>query len=100
VKTEGARHEDDRHQAAPSARSPGFRRRVEHLASWCTVTMTINLDAAVRGEMSQSTVEWDPELPPRSAMTKACWRQYRAGRDALYGQVADILGGAVLVADI
>jgi hypothetical protein len=66
----------------------------------CTVTMTINLDAAVRGEMSQSTVEWDPELPARSAMTKACWRQYRAGRDALYGQVADILGGAVLVADI
>jgi hypothetical protein len=66
----------------------------------CTVTMTINIDAAVRGEMSQSTVEWDPELPPRSAMTKACWRQYRAGRNALYQQVADIIAGNVAVVDI
>ena len=64
------------------------------------VTMSVNLDAAERGEMSQSPAEWDPELPPKSAMTKACWRQYRAGRNALYQQVADIIAGAVLVADI
>jgi hypothetical protein len=41
--------------------------------------------------------EWTPALPAK--MSDDMWRQYRAGRDALCGEVAKALGQAVLVVE-
>lgn len=43
--------------------------------------------------------EWVPDKP-RRPLTKQEIRNYRAGRDALLGEVADRLGGNLLVVEI
>jgi hypothetical protein len=39
--------------------------------------------------------EWTPEVPP--ALSDQGWAEYRAGRDALMGEVAAAIGNVVVI---
>jgi hypothetical protein len=65
-----------------------------------TVTMTFDLDACTRGAVSQTNVQWSPHLPPKGSLTPAHFRQYIAGRNALYQELADIIGSSTAVVDL
>ena len=43
-------------------------------------TVTITIQAPVRGQVTNMICEWDPETPKK--LTAQEWAQYRAGRDA------------------
>jgi hypothetical protein len=47
------------------------------------------------GDLLGISTEWEPHLPAR--LSKEEWKQYRAGREALFAEVAKALGGPVLV---
>jgi hypothetical protein len=66
--------------------------------SWRTVTITMAVAAYGRGVVGQTRVQWSPDPPRR--LSKAERRQYRAGRNALYQEVADVIGAAVAVAEV
>ena len=52
----------------------------------------------VPGAVGKLRVEWNPK-PPRK-LSKAEWREYRAGRDAHHQRVANIIGGPVACAEL
>ena len=64
------------------------------------VTWTFDLDATEPGARSQTNVQWSPNVPPKGTLTKAHFRQYREGRNAIYQEIANIIGGNILVADV
>jgi hypothetical protein len=70
-------------------------------SSWrvgrCTVTMTQHLEL-IPGSFGTLRVEWAPAMPRK--LSKAEWRQYRAGRDAHHQRIADITGAAVACAEL
>jgi hypothetical protein len=70
-------------------------------SSWrvgrCTVTMIQHLEI-IPGAVGTLRVEWEPN-PPRK-LSKSEWRQYRAGRDAHWQRIANIIGGAVACAEL
>jgi hypothetical protein len=54
--------------------------------------------AIIPGAIGQLRAEWEPN-PPRK-LSKQEWRQYRAGRDAHWQRIANIIGGAVACAEL
>ena len=57
-------------------------------------TVTVVQDVAIiSGAIGQLRAEWEPDPPRR--LSKQEWRQYRAGRDAHWQRIANIVGGAV-----
>ena len=65
-----------------------------------TATITIDLDAARPGARSQTNVQWAPDMPAPGTLSAAELKQYIAGRNAVQQEVANIIGGNILVADI
>jgi hypothetical protein len=41
---------------------------------------------------------WRPDVPKQ--LSPQQWDQYRAGRDALFAEVSDAIGGSVLVVEV
>jgi hypothetical protein len=62
-----------------------------------TVTITQHV-AIIPGAIGQLRAEWEPN-PPRK-LSKSEWRQYRAGRDAHWQRIANIIGSAVACAEL
>ena len=52
----------------------------------------------IPGAIGQLRAEWEPNPPRR--LSKQEWRQYRAGRDAHWQRIANIIGGAVACAEL
>lgn len=62
-----------------------------------TVTITQEV-SIVAGAIGTLRAEWSPDQPRK--LTKQEWRQYRAGRDAHWQRIANIIGGAVACAEL
>jgi hypothetical protein len=62
-----------------------------------TVRVVQDVHAAT-GSTGMLRTEWDPDRPRR--LSKREWREYRAGRDAHWQQVANILGRPVALAEL
>ena len=61
-------------------------------------TVTVVQDVSIiPGAIGQLRAEWEPD-PPRQ-LSKREWREYRAGRDAHWQRIANIIGGAVACAE-
>ena len=62
-------------------------------------TVTVTQDVSIiHGAVGTLRAEWTPD-PPRK-LSKQEWRQYRAGRDAHWQRIANIIGGAVACAEL
>jgi hypothetical protein len=81
-------------------RPPGGILRRSYRVSRYTVTWTFYLDALGPGAVSQTNVQWSPDVPAKGELTQADFRHYRKGRAAIYQEVANIIGGAVAVAHL
>ena len=44
------------------------------------------------------TAEWSPNVPKH--LTKRDWREYRAGRNAMFAEAGRLLGGRVLCLEV
>jgi hypothetical protein len=86
----------------PQRRRPrpadGIVRRSFPVADYM-VTITIHLDATQPGARSRTNVQWSPDVPMPGTLPKAALTQYIAGRNAVQQEVADIIGGNIVVAD-
>lgn len=80
----------------------GIIRRVVRAGRYCA-TFTIDLAAAkdVKGVVGQLNVAWEPDVPHNVPMNerKRFISEYVRGRNALFQEAANILGGSILVAD-
>jgi hypothetical protein len=63
-----------------------------------TVTITHDVDAIGPGISGQTNIRWSPDLPAR--LSAAEIKLYRKRRNAIFQEIADIIGGNVAVADI
>jgi hypothetical protein len=63
-----------------------------------TVTVTLDLAAATPGAAGQTNIQWSPGLP-RSPLSKAELSLYRKRRNAALQEVANVIGGKVMVAE-
>jgi len=81
-------------------RPPGGILRRSHRVGPYTITWTFDLDAFEPGARSQTNVQWEPDMPPKGWLTKARADRYREGRNAIYQEAADIIGGNLMVVDI
>lgn len=61
-------------------------------------TVTLTFPRPKEGSMLAMACEWDPEPPRR--LSKAEWRQYRAGRDAAVAELAAELGVTAAVIEL
>ena len=62
-------------------------------------TVTVIQDVTIiAGAHGQLRAEWEPDRPRK--LSKQEWRQYRAGRDAHWQKVANIIGGTVACAEL
>jgi hypothetical protein len=60
--------------------------------------VTWTIPQPVIGAVSHSVVEWEPDRPRR--LSKREWRQYRAGRDAIYAELSVMLGLRIAVVEL
>ena len=60
--------------------------------------VTITMPPTKRGEVRSTVIEWEPDVPPR--LSKRELRQYRAGRNAALRELAEVIGGSILVIDV
>ncbi len=50
--------------------------------------------------VSQTSVEWQPDTPPKGWLTAKRLARYQAGRNEVYQDAADITGRKTLVVDL
>jgi hypothetical protein len=61
-------------------------------------TITLDCSAAVKpGAKGFLRAQWEPDLPRH--LTKHDFRQYRAGRNALYRRAANVIGGNLMLVE-
>jgi hypothetical protein len=63
-----------------------------------TVTITHDVGAIIPGASGQTRIQWAPDFPTR--LSAAEIRLYRRRRNAVLQELADMLGGNVMVADV
>ena len=63
-----------------------------------TCRLVQDVTAAMHGSVGTLRCDWAPDRP--RTLSKAEWREYRAGRDAHHQHVANIIGGNVLCAEL
>ena len=63
-----------------------------------TVTITYDVDAFAPGASSETIIQWSPDTPAR--LSAAEIRLYRKRRNLILQEIADMLGGNVVVADV
>lgn len=85
---------------SPKRQSPrphdGILRRSFKLGAH-TVTITCDTSAIGPGVTAQTNIQWAPDLPTR--LSTADIKFYRKRRNAILQEIADIIGGNVVVAD-
>ena len=59
---------------------------------------TITIPQQVRGQVRITLVEWSPAIPKR--LSKAEMRQYRAGRDSAFAELAERTGMTSMLVEI
>jgi hypothetical protein len=74
--------------------------RRSHRVGAYTITWTFDIDGFKPGVRGQTNVEWVPSLPPKGWLTKARRDRYLEGRNAIFQEAANIIGGNILVTDI
>jgi hypothetical protein len=67
-----------------------------------TIRLSRRLSVTFTFGPAGSVVEWDPARPDQlgTTLTKKELRNYRNGRDALYAELGERLGGSVLVVEV
>jgi hypothetical protein len=65
-----------------------------------TVTITKDLDAIAPGVSGQVNIVWHPKLPRKGTLSKAQIALYQQRRNEVLQEVANIIGGKVMVADV
>jgi hypothetical protein len=63
-----------------------------------TVTITHDLDSFEPGVVSQTNIQWSPDRPAR--LSAAEIKFYRKRRNAIFQEIADTIGGKIMVADV
>jgi hypothetical protein len=63
-----------------------------------TVTITHDVDAIGPGVSGQAVIQWSPDVPTR--LSAAEIRLYRKRRNLILQEIADMLGGNVVIADV